>query len=58
MGLYLGSGEKLKIGIDDLIYNLNFLTIIPEIEGLQLLTSDGCVLRDFYGLYLTVEGSD
>lgn len=58
MALYLGSGEKIKISIDDLICNLNFLTIMPVIEGIQLLTSDGCVLRDFYGLYLTAERSE
>lgn len=58
MALYLGSSEKLKISLSDIICSCNFLFTTPVIEGIQLLTLDDCVLRDVNGLYLTVNGDE
>ena len=55
MALYLGSGEKLKINIKGGSYFVNFYSSTPIISGVTLLTSDGYILKDTNGLYLTAQ---
>lgn len=58
MGLYLGSSDKLKVNLNNIIYNFNLFSSIPITNGIRLLTSDSCVLKDSKGLYLTLKGSE
>lgn len=51
MALYLGNNEKLKININNIAYYLNILSLKP----VTLSSSDGYVLKDSNGLYLTVK---
>ena len=53
MALYLGSSDKLIINIDNVIYQLNIFSTIPIVNGIKLLSSDGYMLKDSNGLYLT-----
>lgn len=53
MALYLGSSEKLKININNLEYYLNLFSEKPITNGIRLLSSDGYILKDSNGLYLT-----
>lgn len=52
MGLYLGSSEKLKINLGNVIYSMNIFSALPTIEDVILSSSDDCLLKDFNGLYL------
>ena len=54
MALYLGS-EKVKINLDGILYNLNLYSEKPITNGIMLLSSDGYILKDLNGLYLTVK---
>lgn len=53
MALYLGSSEKLVININNVIYHLNIFSTTPIVNGIKLLSSDGYILKDSNGLYLT-----
>lgn len=53
MALYLGSSEKLKININNNVYYLNLFSENPITNGIRLLSSDGYILKDSNGLYLT-----
>lgn len=55
MALYLGNGEKLKITINNVKYYLNLISKIPITNGVRLLTSNGYILKDSNGLYLTAK---
>lgn len=55
MALYLGSSKKLIINLNKSLYNLNFFTTSSHLitNGNRLLSSEGYVLKDSKGLYLT-----
>jgi hypothetical protein len=54
MALYLG-GEKVKLNLDGVTYYLNVFSETTIINGIRLLSSDGYVLTDSNGLYLTTK---
>lgn len=58
MALYLGSGDKLKVVSDSVIYCLNFFSETPITNGIRLLSSDNYILIDSNGLYLSVKESE
>ena len=53
MALYLGSSEKLKINLNNITYYMNLFSENPITNGIRLLSSDGYILKDSNGLYLT-----
>ena len=53
MALYLGSSEKQKVILDGKTYYLNLYSSAPITNGTRLLSSDGYILKDSSGLYLT-----
>ena len=53
MALYLGNSEKLKIKINNITYNLNLFSKMPITNGIRLLSSNDCILKDCNGLYIT-----
>ncbi len=55
MALYLGNSEKLKINLDDIIYVLNLYSTTSITNGVRLLSSEGYILKDSNGLYLTTK---
>ncbi len=55
MALYLG-GNKVKINLDDVIYNLNLCSTITDV--VRLLSLDGYALQDSTGLYLIPKDSE
>lgn len=57
MALYLGS-KKVKLNFDEATYCLNLLTSTIILNGIRLLTSEGYILKDSNGLYLTVKESE
>lgn len=52
MALYIGN-EKIKINLDGIKYYLNLFSKTPITNGIRLLSSDGHILKDSNGLYLT-----
>lgn len=54
MAIYVGD-KKQQIKIGDQKCYLNFFTTVPIVNGIQLLSKDGYVLKDSNGLYLTVK---
>lgn len=54
MALYLGE-NKVKISLDNITYYLNLFSERPITNGVRLLSSEGYILKDFNGLYLTTE---
>ena len=58
MALYLGSSEKLKITLNNIVYYLNLYSTKPITNGIRLLSSDGYTLKDSNGLYLTAKESE
>lgn len=56
MALYLGS-DKLKINSCGVAYCSRF-TIPSIFEGIILLSSDGYMLQDLNGIYLTTKESE
>lgn len=54
MALYLGS-EMVKINLNGAAYYLNLFSENPITNGIRLLSSDGYILKDSNGLYITVE---
>lgn len=55
MALYLGSSEKLQININNIKYYLNLFSKTPITNSIRLLTSNGYILKDSNGLYLTTK---
>lgn len=55
MGLYLGSSEKLNISIANTVCSLIIPSAIPILNGIMLLSSDGYILKDSTGTYLTAK---
>lgn len=58
MALYLGTGEKVKIYLDNNVYKVNIFSTIPIVNGVLLLSSDDYILKDSKGLYLTAKSDD
>lgn len=54
MALYLGNSKKLKLIFNNEVYRLNLFTETPITNGIRLLSSDGYILKDINGIYLTV----
>ena len=54
MALYLGS-EKVKINLNGVVYNLNLFSTTPILNGVLLLSSEGYILKDANGIYLTAK---
>ena len=52
MGLYLGN-EKVKLYLDDVAYILDVYSETPIANGIRLISSDGYILIDSNGRYLT-----
>lgn len=52
MALYLGS-NKVKINLDNIAYYLNLYSSTQITNCIRLLSSDGHILKDSNGLYLT-----
>ena len=57
MALYLGS-DKVKISLDGVLYNLNLFSSTLILSGIKLLSSEGYILKDSNGLFLTVKESE
>jgi hypothetical protein len=58
MALYLGSCEKIKLVLDNVTYNVNLFSTSLILNGIKLLSSEGYILRDSNGLYLTSKESE
>lgn len=56
MALYLGE-NKVKINLNDVAYCLNLFSTIPITNGIRLLSSEGYILKDSNGVYLTSNDS-
>lgn len=54
MALYLGR-DKIKINLDGVVYYLNLFSKIPITNGVRLLSSNGYILKDSNGLYVTTK---
>ena len=57
MALYLGT-EKVVLNLDGARYFLNLSLEAPIINGIRLLSSEGIILKDSDGLYLTAKESE
>jgi hypothetical protein len=57
MALYLGT-DKVQINLNGIIYSLNIFSENSILKGIRLLSSDGYVLKDSNGLYLTAKESE
>ena len=55
MPLYLGNGEKVKLNLDSVIWSMNLYSSNSILNGVMLLSSEGYVLKDSNGLYLTAK---
>lgn len=55
MGLYLGSGQKIKINLTNNKYSLKLFSLTPILNGTKLLSSDNYILKDKNGRYLTAK---
>lgn len=58
MALHLGNNENLKLRINNILYNIQFFSEVAILNGIQLLASDGALLKDMNGLYLTVKEAE
>ena len=54
MATYLGD-DKIKININGVVYKLNLFSTTPIFNGISLLSSEGYILKDNNGIYLTVK---
>ena len=57
MAIYLGS-NKVKVILNEILYNIELFSSIPIINGIRLLSSESYILRDSNGLYLTLKESE
>ena len=53
MALYLGNYNVHKVIFNNVIYHLNLFSEIPITNGIRLLSSEGYILKDSNGLYIT-----
>jgi hypothetical protein len=58
MALYLGDSEKLKVYLDGVEYTFNIFSTTLILNGVLLLSSEGYILKDSNGLYLTAKESE
>lgn len=58
MALYLGSTGKVKINATGGACRLQLFSTTPIINGIRLVSSDGCILKDANGLFITVKESE
>lgn len=56
MALYIGE-NKIKIRLNNTLYSLKLFSEIPITNGIRLLSSEGYILKDSSGLYLTTKES-
>ena len=54
MALYLGN-DKVKININDITYSMKLFSETLILNGIRLLSSEGYILKDANGLYLTAK---
>lgn len=54
MALYLGR-DKVKLNLDNVIYNLNLFSETPIANGVRLLSFENYILKDSNGLYITAK---
>lgn len=54
MALYLGN-DKIKVNINGIVYNLNLFSETLILNGVRLLSSEGYILRDVNGIYITAK---
>lgn len=54
MALYLG-GNKVKININNAKYSMKFFSETLITNGIRLLSSEGYILKDSNGVYLTAK---
>ena len=57
MALYLGD-NKIKINLNGIVCSLNLFSSNLILNGVLLLASEGYILRDSNGLYLTTKESE
>lgn len=57
MALHLGSSEKVKLTHNSTLIRFNIFTEKEITNGLKLLTSEGYILKDSKGVYLTAKES-
>lgn len=57
MALYLGS-NKQKVSLGSAAAHANFYTTTRIVNGIALLSSEGYILKDSNGLYLTTKESE
>lgn len=57
MALYLGK-DAVKINLNGIVYSLNLFSSNLILNGVLLLSSEGYILRDSNGLYLTTKESE
>lgn len=55
MALYLGNSEKLKVKLDNIVYNINLFSSTFITNGDLLLSFDNYILKDSKGLLLTAK---
>lgn len=53
MGLYLGSGEKVKVHWGGVLYFGNLFSKIPITNGMRLLSLEEYILKDSIGIFIT-----
>ena len=58
MALYIGNSEKMKIHLGDALKHLNVFSTVLITNGIRLLSSEGYILRDSNGAYLTAKKED
>lgn len=57
MALYLGK-DKQKVYLNGVLYTVNLLSSILILNGIRLLSSEGYILKDSNGIYLTSKESE
>lgn len=57
MALYLGN-EKVKLNLNQVTYVLNLFSETLILSGIRLLSSEGYILKDSNGLFLTLKESE
>ena len=57
MALYLGD-SKVKINLNGIVCSLNLFSSNLILNGILLLASEGYILKDSNGLYLTTKESE
>ena len=54
MALYFGN-DKRKICLDGIDYSAKLFSEVDIIDGIMMLSSEGSILKDSTGAYLTVK---